>query len=245
MARFYVPQPQIEKGLLKVEGSEVRHIRRVLRLKVGDSLVLFDGSAKEYEGIIVKESPSSVVIKVKDIFSPPKESPLEITLAQSLLKGEKMEYLIQKATELGIKEIIPFFSSRSIPLLEKSKRLERYRRWERIAIEASKQCGRGVVPKIRPLKDNSEGISIPSRESLRLILWEKGGRRLREGLKESKGGEEVFFLVGPEGGMSEKEVEEAKSKGFSPVTLGERTLRAETASLCVLSILQYEWGDIG
>jgi 16S rRNA (uracil1498-N3)-methyltransferase len=88
-------------------------------------------------------------------------------------------------------------------------------------------------------------ISIPSRESLRLILWEKGGRRLREVLKESKGGGEVFFLVGPEGGLSEEEVEEAKNKSFVPVTLGERILRAETASLCLLSILQYEWGDIG
>jgi 16S rRNA (uracil1498-N3)-methyltransferase len=245
MARFYVPQPQIEKGLLKVEGSEVRHIRRVLRLKVGDSLVLFDGSAKEYEGIIVKESPSSVVIKVKDIFSPSKESPLEITLAQSLLKGEKMEYLIQKTTELGIKKIIPFFSCRSVPLLDKSKKLRRYHRWEKIAIEACKQCGRITVPRVEPLQNYSEMLGMASSEALRLILWEKEGQGLKEVLKESEGRTKIFFMVGPEGGMSDEEVGEAKKAGFIPITLGKRILRSETAGLCLLSVLQYEWGDLG
>lgn len=248
MPRFYIPIPQIEKDFLTIKGNEARHIRRVLRLKAGDEIIVFDGSGKEYKGRIVKEEPTSVVIKVGDLFSSKEESSFEITLAQSLLKGEKMDYLIQKATELGVSEIVPFFSSRSVPLLEKSKRLERYRRWERIAIEASKQCGRGVVPKIKPLQDYSEVISIPSRESLRLILWEKGGRRLREVLKESKESKDkkkVFFIVGPEGGLSQEEVEKSKGMGFIPVYMGQRTLRAETASLCLLSILQYEWGDIG
>jgi len=245
MARFYVPDPRIEKGLLKVDGSEVRHIRRVLRLKVGDRLVLFDGSAKEYEGIIVEESPSSVVIKVQGIFSPSKESPLEITLAQSLLKGEKMEYLIQKATELGIKKIIPFFSSRSVPLLDKSKKLRRYHRWEKIAIEACKQCGRITVPKVEPLQNYSEMLGMASSEALRLILWEKEGQGLKEILKESKERTKIFFVVGPEGGMSDEEVEEARRAGFIPINLGKRVLRSETASVCLLSILQYERGDLG
>lgn len=245
MPRFYIPQPRIEQELLKVEGSEVRHIRRVLRLKVGDRLVLFDGSAKEYEGIIVEESPSLVVMRVENISSPAKESPLEITLAQSLLKGEKMEYLIQKATELGIKKIIPFFSSRSVPLLDKSKKLRRYHRWEKIAIEACKQCGRIAVPKVEPLQNYSEMLGMASLEALRLILWEKEGQGLKEVLKESKGRTKVFFMVGPEGGMSDEEVEEAKRGGFIPITLGKRILRSETAGLCLLSVLQYEWGDLG
>jgi len=245
MARFYIPQAKIEKGLLKVEGSEVRHIRRVLRLKVGDRLVLFDGSAKEYEGIIVEESPSSVVMKVENILSPAKESPLEITLAQSLLKGEKMEYLIQKATELGIKKIIPFFSSRSVPLLDKSKKLRRYHRWEKIVIEACKQCGRIAVPRVEPLQNYSEMLTMASSEALRLILWEKEGQGLKEVLKGSKGRTEIFFVVGPEGGMSDEEVGEAQKAGFIPITLGKRILRSETAGLCLLSVLQYEWGDLG
>jgi 16S rRNA (uracil1498-N3)-methyltransferase len=185
------------------------------------------------------------VIKIQNIFSSKRDSPLEVTLAQSLLKGEKMDYLIQKATELGVKEIIPFFSSRSVPLLEKSKKLKRHHRWERIAIEASKQCGRGVVPKIESLQDYSDMLQTASPDTLRLILWEKEGIKLKEILERLKEKKKVFFIIGPEGGFSQLEVDEAKKTGFIPVTLGRRILRAETASLCFLSILQYEKGDIG
>jgi 16S rRNA (uracil1498-N3)-methyltransferase len=245
MSRFYVPAPRIEKGMIRVEGNEVRHIRRVLRLKTKDEIIIFDGLGKEYEGMIVEETPSSVVIKIQNVFSSKKDSSLEVTLAQSLLKGEKMDYLIQKATELGVKEIIPFFSSRSVPLLEKLGKLKRHHRWERIAIEASKQCGRGVIPKIKPLQDYSEILQIASPDSFRLILWEREGIKLKEILERSKEKTKIFSIIGPEGGFSQEEVEEAKRGGFIPVTLGKRILRAETASLCLLSILQYERGDIG
>jgi 16S rRNA (uracil1498-N3)-methyltransferase len=245
MPRFYVPELRIEKGMLRIEGDEVRHIRRVLRLKAGDEIVVFDGEGKEYEGTIVEENPISVVVRVQNILSSKREPHLEITFAQSLLKGEKMDYLIQKATELGIKELIPFYSSRSIPHLEKASRLRRHHRWEKIAIEASKQCGRGVIPVIKPLQEYSEMLQTVSSDSLRLILWEKEGTRLKEVLGRTEEKTKVFFIVGPEGGLSQEEVEQAKKTGFIPITLGERILRAETASLCLLSILQYERGDIG
>ena len=245
MPRFYVPNPSIQDGLLKIEGGEVRHIRKVLRLKAGDKVIVFNGLGKEYEGAILEETPSSVLVKVENIFFAPKDSSLEVTLAQSLLKGEKMDFLIQKATELGVKEIIPFLSARSVPLLERSRKLERHRRWERIAVEASKQCGRGVVPKIESLKDYSEMLQIASPDGLRLILWERGGIKLKEVFGRWGEGAKVFFVVGPEGGFSQKEVDEAEESGFIPVILGRRILRAETASLCLLSILQYQQGDIG
>ncbi len=245
MPRFYVPNPSIQNGLLKIEGDEVKHIRKVLRLKTGDEIVVFNGLGKEYEGTILEEKASSVLVKVQNIFFPQKDSPLEVTLAQSLLKGEKMDFLIQKATELGVKEVIPFFSSRSVPLLERSRRLERHRRWERIAVEASKQCGRGVVPRIELLKDYSEMLQIASPEGLRLILWEREGVRLKEVLERSEEKAKIFFVVGPEGGFSQEEVDGAEKSGFIPVVLGRRVLRAETASLCLLSILQYQRGDIG
>jgi 16S rRNA (uracil1498-N3)-methyltransferase len=245
MARFYVPQPRIENGMIRIDGNEVKHIRRVLRLKKGDGIVVFDGLGKEYEGTILDEGPSSVVIRIQNIFPSEKESQLEVTLAQGMLKGEKMDYLIQKATELGVKEIIPFFSSRSVPLLDKSGRLRRHHRWERIAIEASKQCGRGVVPKIEFLQDYPEMLRTASLDSLRIILWEEEGTKLKEVLGKLIEKKEVFFIIGPEGGFSQEEVEEAIKDGFLPITLGKRILRAETASLCLLSILQYERGDIG
>lgn len=245
MPRFYVPTPHIENDQLKIGGNEARHIRRALRLKAGDEIIIFDGLGKEYGGKIVEEGPSSVVMKVQNIFSSKRESPLEITLGQSLLKGEKMDYLIQKATELGVKEIIPFLSSRSVPFLDKSVRLKRHHRWERIAIEASKQCGRGVVPKIEPFQDYSEMLQTAPSNSLRLILLEKEGIKLKEVLDKSKGKTKVFFIIGPEGGFSQEEIEEAKRTGFITITFGKRILRAETASLCFLSILQYDYGDIG
>ncbi len=245
MARFYVPNPHIQNGLLKVEGEEVKHIRKVLRLRAGDEIAVFDGSGKEFEGILVEERPSSVMIKVQNVYSSRSDSPLEATLAQSLLKGEKMDILIQKATELGIQKIIPFLSFRSVPLLEKSGRSKRHHRWERIAVEASKQCGRGVIPKIEPLQDYSDMLGRASPDTLRLILWEKEGTRLKEILERSKERKKIFFVVGPEGGFGREEVEEAEKWGFIPVILGKRILRAETASLCLLSILQYERGDIG
>ncbi len=245
MPRFYVPNPYIENGLLRIEGDEVKHIRKVLRLKAGDKIIVFNGLGKEYEGTILEEKPSSVVVEVQNTFFPQRDSPLEVTLAQSLLKGEKMDFLIQKATELGVKEVVPFFSSRSVPLLERSRRLERHRRWERIAVEASKQCGRGVVPKIESLKDYSEMLQIASPDALRLILWEREGVKLKEVFERSEEKAKIFFVVGPEGGFSQEEVDEAEKSGFIPVILGRRVLRAETASLCLLSILQYQRGDIG
>lgn len=244
MARFYVPNPKIEDEILIVKGSDIRHIRRVLRFKEGDEISIFDGSGKEYTGIIIEERPSFISIRIREQSFSTRESPLEITLAQSLLKFEKMDLIIQKATELGVKEIVPFFSSRSIPILEKSKGLKRYHRWERIAIEASKQCGRGFIPKISAIKDFPEVILIPNNESLRLILWEKEGKSLKEVFKTQKEVQRVFFIVGPEGGFNEKEVDNAVSMGFIPINLGERILRAETAGISLLSILQYEWGDM-
>jgi 16S rRNA (uracil1498-N3)-methyltransferase len=245
MPRFYVSQPRIENGRLRVEGDEVKHIRKVLRLKAGDEIVVFDDTGKEYEGRIVEEGPSSVEITVQNMFISEKESHLGITLAQSLLKGEKMDYLIQKATELGVKEIVPFLSSRAIPRVEKTNALKRHRRWKKIAVEASKQCGRGVVPRIEPLQDYSGIVQNISPDFLRLVLLEKEGARLKETLEGSKEKKQIFFIVGPEGGLTPEEVGLAKQNGFAPVTLGKRILRAETASLCFLSILQYEWGDIG
>jgi 16S rRNA (uracil1498-N3)-methyltransferase len=231
--------------MLEVEGDEVKHIRKVLRLRAGDEVSVFDGLGKEFHGDIVEEGLSFVKIRIQNVTSSRRDSPLEVTLAQSLLKGEKMDYLIQKATELGVGEIIPFLSSRSVPLLEKSKRLKRHQRWKRIAVEASKQCGKGVIPEIEFLKDFPEMLQKASPDALRLILWEKEGAGLKEILRRSEEGKRIFFVVGPEGGFSEEEVDEAKGAGFTPVTLGRRILRAETASLCLLSILQYEQGDIG
>ena len=245
MARFYVPEPRLDGNRLRIEGREARHLRRVLRLRRGDGVVVFDGFAREYEGTIVSEDSTSVIVEITNVRHGSQDSALTIVLAQSLLKGEKMDFVIQKATELGVSVVMPFFSSRSVPLLDRSAKHTRGRRWERIAIEASKQSGRTIVPKIEPLRDYSEILDKASPAAILLIFWEQGGRALKQVVSESKRGREIFFVVGPEGGFSAEEVEAAKRCGFVPVSLGKRILRAETASLCFLSILQYEWGDLG
>jgi 16S rRNA (uracil1498-N3)-methyltransferase len=245
MPRFYVPQPRIVGGMIRLEGDEVKHIRRVLRLGVGDGILLFDGVSEEYEGAIVEEGPGFVLVRIDHVRTCRTESPLHLTLAQSLLKGEKMDYLIQKATELGVNRITPFFSSRSVPVLDGSRSQGRRCRWEKIALEASKQCGRGTLPEIEPIRSYSEMLLNVPPESVRLLLWEREGKRLKEVLETAGKAIEIFFIVGPEGGLSPDEVGEAGEAGFISVNLGRRILRAETAAVCLLSILQYEWGDMG
>lgn len=243
MPRFYIPNPIIRDNLLKIEGPEARHIMKTLRLRPGDWITIFDGADNDYEGVIIEEKKASVIIDIKNIFPSPKEPSIDITLAQSLLKGEKMDHVIQKAIELGVKEIIPFISSRTIPDYDETKSLKRQSRWQKIAIEASKQCGRGLIPKISSIKKYSEMLKLTSPLSLNIVLWEREGLSLKEILKEKRNNK-IFFIVGPEGGLSTEEVEQAKLKGFIPIKLGKRILRSETASLCFVSILQYEWGDI-
>lgn len=243
MPRFYVPNIVVKDGILRVEGAEAKHIQKVLRLKKGDWVTVFNGSEMDYEGVIIQETTSSILINIKNVSSSIQEPPIEITIAQSLLKGEKMDYLIQKAVELGVKKIIPFFSSRSIPKYDRLKSLSRHKRWEKIAIEASKQCGRGIIPEICLSKSYSEVLNLSSSDSLNLILWEKEGLRLKEILKNKK--EKVLFIVGPEGGFNLDEIKQAEKLGFITVNLGKRIMRSETASLTLISIIQYEWGDIG
>jgi 16S rRNA (uracil1498-N3)-methyltransferase len=243
--RFYIPEAQVQDGKLEIKGRESKHIRNVLRLKAGDWITVFDGAAREYQGPILHMSTSSVMIRVEGITWAGPGTNLEIILAQSILKGEKMDYLVQKATELGISEIIPFFSTRSIPRFETPRGMERSRRWERIAIEASKQSGRGILPRVTPPRTYAEVLGAATSDVLRLILWEKEGIALKEILKRRPLEKKLLFIVGPEGGLCEEEISEAKERGFAAITLGKRILRAETASLSLLSIIQYEWGDMG
>lgn len=244
MPRFYVPEPCMEGDLIRIRGNEARHIRTVLRLKPGDRLSVFDGSSKEYEGKIVKTEGSDLLVQVETHSIHEEESGPAITLAQSLLKGNKMDWVIQKATELGATEIIPFISSRTIPRLAASKEKSRQERWKRISVEACKQCGRSVLPKLSSVLEYSRMLRIPTEKTLRLFLWERSGMGLKEVITATKERQDVFFVVGPEGGWSDEEAQEASMAGFIPITLGRRILRAETVGLCILGILQYELGGL-
>lgn len=259
MRRFFVEDIREDSPKAVVKGEEFAHLKKVLRLNRGDQVALFDGRGLELKGVIESVGKDSAVVSIVGMAGGRRESPLELTLIQGLTKGFKPEFIIQKATELGVSEVCFYSSGRSIPSLSAEKALERERRWRKVAIGAAKQCGRAVIPGVGFFKDLKAALAGRT-GVLKLVLWEgEGGaggaggmsvarlerKGMGEALKEILKYEGVLILIGPEGGFPEEELREAINDGFRPVGLGPRVLRAETAALSALSIIQYEIGDMG
>jgi len=226
------------------DRNEISHILKVLRLRAGDPVILFDGEGREYQATITNLSPRQADFSLLQE-SPVRsmESPLMIVLGLGLLKSSKFDLLIQKATELGISEIVPFYSLRVVPRLEENKARSRQSRWEKIASEAAKQCGRTKIPRVHPLRIFEEILAIDFEKTTKIFLWEKENHgNLREALIVPTS--RVFALVGPEGGFSEEEAFQAQGAGFRPVRLGPRILRAETAGIVIVGLLQFLLGDL-
>ncbi|MBW2056683.1 MAG: 16S rRNA (uracil(1498)-N(3))-methyltransferase [Deltaproteobacteria bacterium] len=249
MARFYVADPVMDRGEIVVSGPEAHHMQRVLRLKRGDRVEIFDGTGRQYQGLIARQDRRSVRVKILEIRGAGGEVPFRVVMGQSLIKGDKMDSVIQKASELGVSELVPFVSSRSIPRLDRDRREVRMGRWRKIAIESSKQSGRPIPLRVEDVVDFHEALRRHARGAVRIILWERARKGLRSFFKEKEDPlpvhDTAYFLVGPEGGFSEQEVAEAEEAHFVAVRLGPRIMRVETAGLALLSILQYEWGDWG
>jgi 16S rRNA (uracil1498-N3)-methyltransferase len=243
MPRVYIPPERIGGEQIPLQSREARYILTVLRLVPGDEVTVFDGEGREYRTALCEEYEGGVYLAIQEALSPERESPLRITLGQGLLKGERMKFVIQKATELGVDRIIPLVSSRSIPIVEGERETLRLERWRRIAQEAAKQCGRTVVPEIGSIHELGDFISQGA--GVRVILWEGEHAPLREVIGEIDPQEGITLLIGPEGGFSEEEVLKAQDQGFLVAGLGKRILRAETAALSVLTILQHRFGDLG
>lgn len=242
--RIYMPYISQEDSIVRLEGDNVRYIKTVLRLKEGDRLKLFDGTSSEYTAIIKSldnRTTFAEIIEKEDIGHPG----VHITLAQSLPKSGKMDVIVQKATELGVTKIVPFFSARSIPRLTEAKMSARISRWQKIAVEASKQCRRVTVPKISNIVTFDDMLRRADTQSLRIILWEEETETgLKIVLRDTRWAhtDSFFFVVGPEGGFTREEVTKARANDFVPITLGTQILRTETVALAILAILQYEKG---
>ena len=246
MARFFVSKKDLHEKKGRVSGEELEHMRRVLRLRPGDQVTLFDDQGWEHEGVIRVYTDEIGEVEILSSFRPERESPLEITLAQALGKGEKMDWVVEKATELGVRRIAPFFSSRTVPRLDRERLERRKSRWEKIALAAVKQSGRGRIPEIVLAGDFTELIGRSWECQLKLFFWEgESGQKLTQIRRERERLDSVLLVIGPEGGFSAEEASEAKRCGFQPVSLGRRILRTETAALAALSIVQCLWGDIG
>jgi len=245
LRRFKIERECIrgQEAIIKDPG-EIRHICKVLRLKVGDRTVLFDGEGREYQGTIASLSRREISLTLlKELPSDKSESPFKIILGLGVLKSSKFDWLIQKATELGISEIIPFHSSRVIPRWEEKRIQLRQSRWEKIASAAAKQCGRTKVLIIHPPCSFQEALAMKFEEGTKIFLWERERTRsLKDALAHRASA--IYALVGPEGGFSEQEALKAQEAGFLPVRLGPRILRAETAALVIASLLQFILGDL-
>ncbi|MGZ8843265.1 MAG: 16S rRNA (uracil(1498)-N(3))-methyltransferase [Pyrinomonadaceae bacterium] len=248
--RFYAPSKAFSSDRTSaiLSGDETRHLRDVLRLKAGDEIFLFDGAGREFQAEITSISRDSANVNVIAEAEPANpESPLAFTLATALLKGEKFDLVVQKATELGVTSLIPVITARADVRLKSDDDCERkVTRWRRIALEATKQCGRAQLMNIEKPMKFSHLIKTPSAPNdLHLMFAERGGDSLVGALGQpAKQVASVTALVGSEGGWDDDEIDQARGAGWQIVTLGGRTLRAETAAIVIAALIQNRFGDL-
>jgi 16S rRNA (uracil1498-N3)-methyltransferase len=247
MRRFFVDPENFSGNTAFLYGSEAHHIATVLRLTAGTRITLFDGSGSLYEAQIKKVSPKKIETTIESItpYIPiAQEQQSNVHLGQAIIKGKKMDFIVQKATELGIACLHPFISTYCAVKKTPESRAER---WTKIAQEACKQCNRPVIPHIHPPVDFTTFLESAAKSpyDLKLLFWEEEHQNSLGGiLKQYSGIHSVLLLIGPEGGFSPAEAEQALADGFLPVTLGNKILRAETAALTALAVLQYELGNL-
>ena len=248
--RFFVPPPQIAYGTVSIRGTDVWHIAKVLRLSQGAEILVFDGKGREYRVVLGKHKRQEILGTVIEEWKNTTESPLKLILVQGLPKANKMDLIVQKATEIGVNEIIPLHTERSAWNV-KHKRAQdahvhqRLDRWSRICIEAAKQSCRTAIPLIRPVVTVQEFLAQSLPADAKFLIWETEEQMsLKQGIQNiSADVTSATVVIGPEGGFTQEEAEQFGSHGYLPVSLGKRILRTETAGLIVLGILQYAWGD--
>jgi len=243
--RFFVEGEPLKPGERLITGKRAHHLTRVLRLAVGEPVMLFEGSGREFPAEIVEVGRQLVRLKVRAGKRVDRESPLSLMLALGLSRPSIMDLIVQKVTELGVHEIVPVQTERAQGWLSGEKDLARIKRWGRIAQEAARQSGRNVVPRIWPLTEYSQLLKQTENKEIKLFCWEEEKKTLRQALEVKGRARQACVLVGPEGGFSQKEAEEAASAGFQSVSLGGRVLRTETAAIVVIGLIQYELGDLG
>jgi len=244
-SRIYIAPEQVKGALVRFSGDGIRHVRTVLRLREGDTLLATDGTGAEYMLRIVT-TPEGIGGTIERKGSPRRESPLKITLVQAVPKKELMDLVVQKAVELGVSEIRPVLSARTVVSLKGPRQRAREERWERIIAAAVAQSGRTRLPRLRKVQTWEEFLKEPVDADLKVMLCEGGGNReLAEVLRAVESPAGVLVAVGPEGGWAAGEKEDARRAGFECAGLGPRTLRTETAGLAALSVLQFVCGDLG
>ena len=246
LPRFLIPPDAVRDGAATVGGQELAHMRKVLRLRPGARVLLWDGEGTEHEALIRDYDGGVAVMTVVRSYRPERESPLAVTLAQAVGKGDKMDWIVEKSTELGVTCVAPFFSSHTVPRFAGDKGARRRERWEKIATAAARQSGRTRVPEIREPDGFDAMLAGDWPCDARLLFWESPSGRGLTSLGEELGSlHSVLVMVGPEGGFSEEEAASAAAQGFHVVGLGRRILRTETAAVAAVCAVQLLWGDLG
>ena len=241
MHRFFVEPHQVTEDTIRIVGTDVNHIKNVLRMKVGDVLQISDGHNQQYLCSILSMEATEVVVSIEETLATSTELPSKLYLFQGLPKGDKMEFIIQKAVELGVYEIIPVATKRAVVKLDEKKAAKKVERWNSIAESGAKQSGRNVIPTVMDVMSYNEALAYAKKLDVVLIPYElaEGMEETRQIIAGIRRGQSVGIFIGPEGGFEVEEVERAKMQGILPVTLGKRILRTETAGLTMLSILMY------
>lgn len=239
MPRFYVDFALSPDSVVELPDNVVRHLN-VLRVKNTEEIVLFNGNGKSYPALpeVLEKRHASVRILREEATD--NESPLNITLVQAVSAAERMDFTLQKSVELGVAEIRPVISERCVVRLSGERAEKRVARWQEIVVSACEQSGRNIVPKVLPLTTYAQALQQLLQETTKLLMSLNRAQKLSDVRPQSG---KVVFMVGPEGGWTEKEEQQAFDAGFQSVTLGKRVLRTETASLAAIAAMQTLWGD--
>ena len=240
MSRFFIPPESVKGNSIVIGGREAHHILDVMRLEISDHVVTFDGSGKEYVGLIRDISRNSLTVEIIETRIPVLKETWEITLLQAMPKKEKMDYIVEKSTELGVHSIIPVITERTIPDWDEPKRRSQVERWNKIAKEAAKQCGRLDIPVVSAITEFDDTVNAFADFNIRLIaILNEDVIPIKDAVTGFKSGN-IVIAIGPEGDFTADEGRRAKDSGFKAITLGPRVLKSDTAGLALISILNYE-----
>ena len=241
LTRVHVPGPLTAGRHHTIDGDAANHIARVLRLRQGDPLTLFDGRGGDYAARVEEIRKGAVIVSVAEPSPVARESPLPITLAQGVSRGERMDWVVQKATELGVTRIIPVLTERSLVRLDAQQAQRKRLHWQAIAVAACEQSGRDRIPPLDAPLTLTELVGKADSRATRVLLSPTGSWRVADLLRTEAG---IVVLIGPEGGLAEAEQRAALTAGFLAVRLGPRVLRTETAAVAALTLLQHQFGDL-
>ncbi len=244
MYRFFVEPGRLTCDQVYIGGEDYNHIRNVLRMKVGEEILLCDEGDKEYLCQIVEYDTDNarVIVSIVDIFANARELPVRITLFQGYPKGDKLESIVQKSVELGVYEIVPVMMKRCVVKLDDKKATKKVERLNTIALSAAKQSKRGAIPKVREVMTFADACSYAKDMDLVLLPYENAEDMdyARQMISDVRGKKHIGIFIGPEGGFETKEVERIEAIGGKTITLGHRILRTETAGMVMLSLLMFE-----